>query len=163
VWNSETLNYTRVNSLGNNYIITGQAMQVGASRSLFNSGNNSINTPAAAHAFPSMPSAVSQLDTGASNFLATLLPATVPAGYDYLVDVTRPSFIRQLSTDPANFIQVTSIATSGNSNVNLWNELITALTGQVPLTGQWISIKRRFLQLDTGQLGSEANVSVPIT
>jgi hypothetical protein len=143
--------------------MTANQMQTGSNLNLIASGNSPIPEPVTAHAFPLMPSAFSQCDASSLIFLATLLPVNVPAGYDYAVYTTLPQLTFRFTDDPTDFILSYRIQTGQPTSANRWTDLINSLNGLTPQPGQWLIIRRQFVQLDTGQLGSDSFVGIPIT
>jgi len=151
-FDNESLNYPRVDSLGNNYFINGQQLQQSSNVNLITSIQNPIDSIPAAGAFTTVNSMALFISKLINAAFATLDPSIVQAGYDYLF-YTSLSQSPGESELPQNNLFLFAIQPDGFDTLNdVWPQLQAIVKLENSDIGRSITIAVVCVERATGQV-----------
>ena len=151
-YNNRANMYTRVNSLGNNYNMTGQQMQVGTNciRTITNRAD--LTVVAAPASFVSISEDTFSLDISSVAFDLVILPVTVASGFDIQVFASAP-MSGGLQPQSVALTNIGSYLQNQNTTSQNWYTRYTNRFGSVAgSAGLFIYIRMDLIQNNSGQV-----------
>jgi hypothetical protein len=147
----ETINYPRLDSLGNPYFLQPSALAGSSNLNLVNSGNPPISTMPAPDVFPGYSIGQLGVETISQSVNAALLTDPVPAGFSLVVSFTAG----QSSGNPnenGTFHTVAIYAQNTNTiGVNWWNSWRAIFGDGSQFNNQFFTARYQLISLTTGQ------------
>jgi hypothetical protein len=158
----EAVNYPRVNSFGDQYLINGQQLQSSTNINLQENSLPQITTMPPAASLPVITDEILIADATLSELSIQFEPVIVPAGVSLQIFASRPhspgrvinsvNDLQLLVTWPAGIVQ-------GGNLFSIYESVIGPLSGA---TGQRLTAFGRYIQHSSGQVGPFSQISNPI-
>ena len=159
---AESINYLRVDSLGNEYFINGQNMQSSSNISLVNSGQDQITEIAPPSAIPQVFTINAQLSLASNFFGLSVTPDPVPVNSGQQIFASMPLAEPVTGAAGAQIKLITTLPAGASAAVNIWNEY-TAIYGQLSNSvNKYVHVMIRYVQLNTGQVGESVTFPVQV-
>lgn len=162
-WEDEAPNYTRTNSLGDPYDISGSNLQASSNINLLNSAESELAEPAAASAIgsPAFGSEACQFNSQIISIWSS--PQIVPAGYAQQMWMSKPYIINPGPLPESQMKLIKTWQAGEDTDGNVYTEYVQAWSEVLPPTQSLWIVAWRYIQLDTGQVGNLAYTDIVIT
>jgi hypothetical protein len=161
-WEDEAPNYTRTNSLGDPYDISGSNLQASSNINLLNSVEPELAEPAnysgiGAPAYGADATAFNSQIISISTF-----PQIVPAGSSMQMWMSKPNIGNPGQIPTSQMKLIKTWQPGDDSADNIYTEYVAAWSNVLPpVQSLWI-VAWRYIQLDTGQVGALAYTDITI-
>lgn len=152
-WRDESVNYPRINSLGDMYVISGANLQQSSNTFAFVSDVPFINSIPSPVSVPSFIFDTIEFAEPLDAFDIVLDPITVPAGFNLLVYATRPLSPGTLTPSTTYRLLGTLAPGTNTAAVNWFDQYITNWGTVNDQIGQLIFVTAQLLSIDTFQPG----------
>ena len=156
-WEDEAPNYTRTNSLGNPYDISGSNLQASSNINLLNAAESELTEPANASAIGTPTFGSYATNATLTIFRIFFDTQIVPAGYAYKIYMSTPQRIEGAQQLRAQQKLVQIFNSGANSHANFASAVQAAFPNAVDVSfSHYFWLSAELVQLATGQQGTPA-------
>lgn len=158
----EAINYPRLDSLGNSYLLNGQQLQHSSNLNLNENDLPQITTMPVASAIPAIAFPVIVTDIGISLLSIQFAPPIIPAGVTLQIFCSAPQSQGKTIESLGNLkalISYPSGSVQGGNIFTIYESIFGPLQGAI---GQSLTAWGRYIQDSTGQTGPFTRISTVI-
>jgi hypothetical protein len=161
-WEDEAPNYTRTNSLGDPYDISGLNLQASSNINLLNSLEPELTEPANASAIGAPAYGADATAFNSQIISISTFPQIVPAGLSMQMWMSKPNIAHPGFIPTSQMKLIKTWQPGDDSADNIYTEYVEAWSNVLPpVQSIWI-VAWRYIQLDTGQVGALAYTDITI-